>query len=355
MVSPDSCSDQLSFPTWDRAQFKSELERSGKRVDLKVLVTGGAGFIGSHLVDRLVEEKCRVTVLDNLYSGRLDNIRNHLLKGTIRFVEGSILDREKVREALADSDVVVHSAAIVSVPFSVRYPKLTYEVNVDGTKLLLDQSVGSGVKEFILISSCAVYGEPRYTPTDELHPTSPLSPYAESKLEAEGICLGSSVNGLETVVLRLFNVYGPRQAQNGYAGVVSSFVQRLWEGSPLTIHGDGLQTRDFVHVSDVAEATWLALKRSGGRGVFNIASGRAVGIRELAELMVKLEGQENRGIAFEGPREGDLRHSHGDFSRAKATLGYEPRKELQDGLSELLEEAESAKTSQSEEPRSLEV
>ena len=310
--------------------------------DLEVLVTGGAGFIGSHLVDKLVEKGCRVTVLDDLSNGELHNIKGHLLKGNMKFVEGSILNYGAVEKAVADADAVVHLAAIVSVPFSVLNPKLTYDVNVNGTRMLLDQCVASQVKRFILVSSCSVYGEPRYVPTDELHPTSALSPYAESKLEAERVCLKNSDEGrLETVVFRLFNVYGLRQAQNGYAGVISSFAERLARGMPLIIYGNGLQTRDFVHVSDVSEAIWLALSKSNIEGVFNIASGKPVEIKQLAEVMTDLGDIENPRIVFAKPREGDIRNSHGDFSKAKEMLGYEPKTELRGGLGELLENVEN--------------
>jgi len=309
--------------------------------DLRVLVTGGAGFIGSHLVDKLVEKGCRVTVLDNLSNGRLSNIENHLSNGNVVLVEGDILDQKTVTKAVTDCDAVVHLAAIVSVPFSVVNPKLTYEVNVYGTKLLLDQCVANKVKKFVLASSCAVYGEPNYLPTNELHPTNPLSPYAESKLEAERTCLKNyGTIELKPVVLRLFNVYGPRQAQNGYASVISSFAERLTTKMPLIIHGDGLQTRDFVHVTDVTEAIWLALNKPCVEGVFNVASGKPVKIRQLAQVMAKLVGIENPRMIFEKPRKGDIRNSYGDFSKAKKTLGYTPRKRLREGLSELLKNIE---------------
>lgn len=309
--------------------------------DLRVLVTGGAGFIGSHVVDKLVENGCRVTVLDNLSNGGLSNIENHLLDRNVVFVEGDILDLETVRKVVVDCEAVVHLAAIVSVPFSVVNPKLTYEVNVYGTKLLLDQCVANKVKKFILVSSCAVYGEPSYVPTNELHPTNPLSPYAESKLEAERACLKNyDTTELKPVVLRLFNVYGPRQAQNGYASVISSFAERLMTKTPLIIHGDGLQTRDFVHVTDVTEAIWLALNKPDVEGVFNIASGKPVKIRQLAHVMAEIVDIENPRMIFEKPRKGDIRNSYGDFSKAKRTLGYTPRKRLREGLGELLENIE---------------
>lgn len=235
---------------------------------------------------------------------------------------------------MSGSEAVVHLAAVASVPFSVLDPETTFEVNVEGTKRVLDQCIAHGVKKFVLISSCAVYGEPRYTPIDELHLTSPLSPYAESKLEAERVCLKDCGIGLETVVLRLFNVYGSRQTRDDYSGAISAFEDHLKACGSLTIHGDGLQTRDFVHVSDVVEAVWLTLKTHSGGGVFNISSGRAVRILELAELMDRDQSK----MVFDEPREGDIRHSHGDFSKAKDVFGYQPRKELRRGLRELLSE-----------------
>ena len=307
--------------------------------ELRALVTGGAGFIGSHIVDRLISEGLRVTVLDDLTSGRMENISDYMEEGHVDFVDGSILDREALEKAILDVDVVVHCAAIVSVPFSVVHPEETYEVNVYGTKVLLDQCVAQQVRKFVFISSCAVYGEVSYVPIDEYHPTDPLSPYAESKLVAEQMCIKDyDVEGLETVILRLFNVYGPRQSANGYAGVIAAFNERLGKRKPLLIYGDGLQTRDFVHVSDVAEAIWLALNTAKTGKVFNIASGKAIGIRELAEIMRALANQEGSEIAFREPREGDIRTSHGDYSRARRLLGYLPKKSLRRGLLELMEE-----------------
>jgi UDP-glucose 4-epimerase len=183
-------------------------------------------------------------------------------------------------------DAVVHLAAVVSVPFSVTHPKLTYAVNVEGTRRVMHQCVASHVTRFILVSSCAVYGEPQYVPTDELHPVNPLSAYAESKRDAEQVCWKELQQAdLEKVVLRLFNVYGSRQGSSGYAGVISSFIECLAQGLPLPIYGDGLQTRDFVHVSDVVEAIWLALTTAEVDGILNVGSERAIEIRELAELI----------------------------------------------------------------------
>jgi len=306
--------------------------------DLKVLVTGGAGFIASYLVDKLIREGCEVTVLDDLSSGLLENIGDHVAKDDVEFVEGSILDRKVVAQAVHGVDAVVHLAAVVSVPFSVLNPERTYEVNVYGTKVLLDQCVSNGVEKFVFASSCAVYGEASYLPIDEVHPTDPLSPYAESKLVTEQMCVKDYGSRLGMVALRLFNVYGQGQAYNGYAGVITAFAKCLEAREPLIIFGDGFQTRDFIHVSDVARAVWLTLTRADAGGIFNIASGRAVRIRELAEIMADIADVEDLQIDFEKPREGDVRHSHGDYSEARRVLGYVPEKDLREGLQELLTE-----------------
>ncbi|MGB9135606.1 MAG: NAD-dependent epimerase/dehydratase family protein [Candidatus Bathyarchaeia archaeon] len=310
-------------------------------------MTGGAGFIGSHLASRLLKEGWEVKILDNLSNCRSRSFghRRSRRLGRAELYKGSILNRRLVDRAVADVDAVVHLAAIASVPFSVSNPDVTYRVNVEGTRLLLNQSVASGVNRFVLASSCAVYGEPLYVPTDELHPANPLSPYAESKLEAERACFKDSEwDGLEAVALRLFNVYGPGQADIGYASVISSFAKQLMSRLPLVVHGDGLQTRDFVHVSDVVEAIWLALNAAEAEGVFNIASGKPVAISELARMMAELAGVRS-SLVFEEPREGDVRRSQGDCTRARTMLGYSPEVELEDGLDGLLRGADTTSES----------
>jgi len=308
---------------------------------LRVLVTGGVGFIGSHLVDKLVDEGCRVRVLDDLSSGDLKNIWEHVEKKDVEFVEGSVLASGVVERVVDGVDAVVHLAAVTSVPLSVADPGLTFKVNVEGTRLLLQECALNGVQRFLLVSSCAVYGEPRYLPTDEFHPTNPMSPYAWSKLEAETAAFKNGGNGLSIAALRLFNVYGSRQPRSGYASVISSFSERLPAGRPLIIYGDGRQTRDFVHVSDATEAMWLALKRREAEGIFNVASGSHVSIKELAHVMAELADIEDPAMVFEEPREGDIRNSQGDYSKAKEALGYEPKTDLQEGLGELLADVEA--------------
>jgi UDP-glucose 4-epimerase len=308
----------------------------------RILVTGGAGFIGSHLVDRLVAKGNSVRVIDNLSSGNLGNIKAHVDTGTIDFVKGDIRDASLVEQSVKNIDAVLHFAAVISVPFSVENPQVTYETNVAGTLNLLKSSAEQKVGKFVFISSCAVYGEPKYLPIDEMHPKCPISPYAESKLAAEGYCIGFHERKLlKSVVLRFFNVYGPRQGMNEYSGVITRFIERTKQKLPLTIYGDGSQTRDFVNVNDVADAVAACVERSEAEGeVFNIGSGNAISINELAETILELSGAETT-VSHAAPRAGDIKNSYADISKAKKLLGYQPKFSLKKGLAALLAEKRS--------------
>jgi UDP-glucose 4-epimerase len=305
------------------------LTRESKRV----LVTGGAGFIGSHLVDRLVSSDRQVRVIDNLSTGKLANISQHLGKGAVDFVKGDIKDFELAKKCVSDVDAVVHLAAIISVPFSVKHPEATYETNVAGTLNLLNACAEAGVSKFVFVSSCAVYGEPEYLPVDELHPTNPISPYAESKLLGERHCLDFHKRRLlQSVVLRLFNVYGPRQGVNDYSGVITKFIDRSKRKMPLIIYGDGSQTRDFVNVHDVVEAVLKALETEKAAGeIFNIGFGVATSVNKLAKYILDLAGF-NLDISYEQPRAGDIKDTFADISKAEKLLGYKPAVSLCDGL-----------------------
>jgi len=300
-------------------------------------VTGGAGFIGSHLVDRLVAEGYEVYVLDDLSAGSLDNIAGHLNSGRVRFVRGDVRSRELVNKLVGGVDYVAHLAAVVSVPLSIERPVAATEVNFSGTLNLLKASVDLGVKRFIFVSSCAVYGEARYLPVDEGHPPSPLSPYAASKLAAEHYCRAFyEVYGLKTVILRLFNVYGPRQGFNQYSGVIIQFHERIRKRLPLVIYGDGMQTRDFVHVSDVTKALLSTLESGRAVGeVFNIGSGTPTKIIELAKTMLDIAGLDLE-IKHEAPRVGDIRNSYADITKARELLNFKPETSLREGLESLL-------------------
>jgi len=298
----------------------------------KVLVTGGAGFIGSHLVDRLVQEGFEVVVLDNLSSGSPENIKIHVENPKFQFIRGDVRVRGLVRRALRGVDCVFHLAAVASVDLSIRRPDIVNDVNVTGTLGLLEESRRADVEKFVFTSSCAVYGEPIKLPVDEEHPTRPLSPYGASKLAAEHYCsVYHRVYGLDTVILRLFNVYGPRQERSPYGGVISRFIERLRRGLAPVIFG-GTQTRDFVYVGDAVEALMLAMRSKDCIGMtINVGSGVEVSIRELADKLIKIFGLRVRPI-LSRPRPGDVSRMCADIRRAKEVLRFEPKTSLEDGL-----------------------
>jgi UDP-glucose 4-epimerase len=309
------------------------------RKSLKVLVTGGAGFIGSHMVDRLVNDGYDVRIIDDLSTGRIDNIQSLLSAGKVDFVKGDIRDVSLVTKSVDDVDDVVHFAALTSVPFSVKNPELTFDVNLCGTLNLIRACAQEDVGRFVFVSSCAVCGDPESLPVREEHRTDPISPYAESKLIAERYCLGFQERQLlRSVVLRFFNVYGPRQGMNDYSGVITRFIDRVRQKEPLVIYGDGSQTRDFVNVHDVVEAILASMKSGDAEGeVFNVGSGKPTSINELAKTILELAGVDLE-IRYEKPRAGDIKDSYADISKAKKFLGYEPKISLRDGLRVLLEE-----------------
>ncbi len=306
---------------------------------MKVLVTGGAGFIGSHVVDRLVNEGYHVRIIDDLSTGRLGNIQGHLSSGEVEFVKGDIRDAAFVTRGVKNIDVVVHLAAITNVPFSIANPDLTFDVNLLGTLNLLRSSIKENIDRFVFVSSCAVCGEPKSLPVNEEDKPNPISPYAESKLIAERYCLGFYERQLLLpVVLRFFNVYGPRQGMNDYSGVITHFIDRCKQRLPLTIYGDGAQTRDFVNVHDVVEATFASMKSSKAEGeVFNVGSSKPTSINALAKTVSELAGADLK-ICYEKPREGDIKDSYADISKAKKLLGYAPKVSLRDGLRTLFED-----------------
>jgi UDP-glucose 4-epimerase len=305
-----------------------------------VLVTGGAGFIGSHLVGKLFEKGYHVKVLDNLSTGKLSNFSSKTLSnGAVDFVKGDIRDSGLVEKCCAEADVVIHLAAQTSVPFSMQNPDFNNDVNVKGTLNLLNSSAKAKIKRFLFISSCAVYGEPTYLPVDEKHPTNPISPYAESKLAAEQECLRLNDEGaFESVVFRLFNVYGPKQGLSEYSGVITKFIDRIKQKLPLIIYGDGSQTRDFVYVNDIVNAIVLSLENKKAPGnIFNVGTGRAIALQELANTMLSLTGEDLKIVNAE-PRLGDIKHSYADITKANQLLGYKPKFSLKEGLEALLRE-----------------
>ncbi|MCH8116249.1 MAG: SDR family oxidoreductase [Chloroflexi bacterium] len=299
---------------------------------MKVVVTGGAGFIGSHLVDGLLDKGAEVTVLDNLSTGSLGNLDQVI--GDIRFVEDDIRDLDAVKRAVAGADTVFHEAALGSVPRSIEDPATSNDVNVNGTLNVLVASRDAGVRRVVFASSSSVYGDTPTLPKHEEMPTVPTSPYGVTKLAAEMYFRAfACVYGLETVCLRYFNVFGPRQEPNSmYAAVIPKFVKKLLASESPTVFGDGDQSRDFTFVSNVVDANLLAMDSTAGIGeVFNIAAGDPVTLNALAEQM-QLIMETDIPLVYEGSRPGDIRHSFGDITRARAGLGYEPRVRLEEGL-----------------------
>jgi len=293
-----------------------------------VLVTGGAGFIGSNLVDRLVREGYRVGILDDFSTGEISNINtDDIEKGRVQLHRGDITDSQFVRAVVKDYEAIYHEAALPSVARSIEDPILVNNVNVTGTLNLLKAAVDLKVKKVVYASSSSVYGESVKLPKVETMASVPVSPYGASKLAAENYCrVFAKVYGLQTVCLRYFNVYGPRQKYGHYSGVIPIFITRLVNDFPPVIFGDGEQLRDFTFVQDVVEANILALRRDVNAGeVLNIASGGTTSINELAALLAKLMGKPQILPEHAAERPGDIRASHADISRARAVLGYEPK------------------------------
>lgn len=299
-------------------------------------MTGGGGFIGSHIVDALLDKGLRVGVLDSFITGEKSNLGPNLSRVTLH--EGDIRDGPFLRRALSGYQAVLHQAALVSVTRSVEDPMQSNSVNVGGTLNLLEASRNSGVEKFIYASSSSVYGETGDQMRVESMQPAPVSPYAVSKLAAENYCkVYGKVHSLKTVCLRYFNVYGPRQKSGPYSGVIPAFVSRLERREPPIIFGDGLQTRDFTFVNDVVSANLLALDRDVPPGeVFNVASGTEVTINELAALLAKLMGEESIKPTHTDPRPGDVRNSRADISKAKGMLGYSPIFSMKEGLGEFI-------------------
>ena len=300
------------------------------------LVTGGAGFIGSHLVDELVAGGCRVTVLDNLSTGHRRNIAH--LEERIDFVEGDIRDAALLDQVIRGCEVVFHQAAVVSVSQSVEDPAHSCEVNDLGTVRVLDASRRAGVRRVVLASSSAVYGDdPRLPKTEDMAPK-PLSPYAVQKLTGEHYAaVFGGLYGLETVCLRYFNVFGPRQDPSSpYSGVISIFMTRAADGQPPTIYGDGRQTRDFIFVKDVVAANLAAAKETAAAGqVFNVGSGGCIRISELWAMIGELSGIQLDPV-LAPPRPGDIRESVSDIGAIGDRLGFSPQVDLRTGLEQTL-------------------
>jgi len=299
---------------------------------LKVLVTGGVGFIGSHVVDRLFKCGFDVYVVDNLYSGSLNYLKPHLDSG-LKFFEYDVSSLSSLSHLFNMCfDVIIHLAALISVEESIKMPLKYHEVNVCGTLNMLEVARRVKVKKFIYISSAAVYGDPIFLPISEVHPLNPKSIYAASKMEGEILVnVYSKLYGFKAVSLRLFNVYGPRQRLDDYSGVIRIFLNNALKGLPLTIYGDGEQTRDFIYVDDVVDAIMLFVENDDFNfEVYNVGSGKPTKIIDLAKTVIDLVGCGE--IVFAPPRAGDIRFSYADISRIKGEFNFNCKFDLYDGL-----------------------
>lgn len=296
------------------------------------LVTGGGGFIGSHLVRALVERGERVRVLDNSSSGGPQRIADVLKR--VEWVDGDVCDLDTVRQACLGVEVVLHHAAVASVPRSIAEPMMTHASNVTGTLNILMAACDAGVRRMVFASSSAVYGNLATTPKAETLPTQPLSPYGVQKLAAEAYCrIWHSIYGLETVALRYFNVFGPFQdPQSEYAAVIPRFISRVLAGEPPVIYGDGEQSRDFIYISNVVEANLLAAVTPQAAGaVMNVGTGAKITLNQLVTELGHIIGRPIQAV-YEDARPGDVRESLADITLLRATLGYEPTLSFSEGL-----------------------
>jgi UDP-glucose 4-epimerase len=307
------------------------------------VVTGGAGFIGSHLATALVQRGDRVRVVDDLSSGRRENLE-HLELGDpgsgapVELSVGSVVDAGCLRDVCRGADGIFHEAAQVSVPASIHDPLASYSINVMGTLQVLEAARAEKVERVVFAASSAAYGNSPTLPKEETMPARPLSPYASGKLAGESMmAVWGSVFGLKTVALRYFNVYGPRQADDSpYSGVIALFARAVLAGTAPTIYGDGEQTRDFVFVTDVVQANLLAMQAELDPGsVVNVGTGNPITINELFQRLAELAGY--RGAPRHAARrEGEVLHSRASLTRAKSWLGFEPRVDLRAGLAATL-------------------
>ncbi|MFZ3060718.1 MAG: SDR family oxidoreductase [Candidatus Methanoperedens sp.] len=301
------------------------------------VVTGGAGFIGANSVIQLIKHDNEVIAIDNLSTGKMENLSE--VDSQIRFVNGDIRNPELLKELFQGVDYVLHYAAMISVPLSIKDPVSANQNNIDGTLNVLMAAQDAGVKRVVFVSSAAVYGNlPVFPKTEEMKPE-PLTPYAITKLAGEYYCrIFHELYGLETVSLRYFNVFGPRQDPNSqYAAVIPKFITAMLQGRRPVIYGDGEQSRDFTYVQDNVDAALLACSAGGAAGkVFNIACGRRTTLNELVEILNNILGTDIEPV-YTDPQPGDVKHSMADISLARKVLGFEPEFAFEDGLRKTVE------------------
>jgi nucleoside-diphosphate-sugar epimerase len=301
------------------------------------VVTGGGGFIGSHIVEELIHRNETVKVIDNFSTGKRQNLEP--FEDDVEIIEADIADAKNLADFLKGTDFVIHQAAIPSVPKSILDPVKSHHANVNGTLRLLEACRAAGVKRVVYASSSSLYGDSPTLPKQEGMMPKPLSPYGAQKLFAEIYCqVFTRAYGLETVSLRYFNVFGPRQdATSQYSGVLALFIPAVLEGRRPKIYGDGLQSRDFTYVRNVVEANLLACHAPGVAGqVFNVACGDRITVNAMLQHVNKITGKDISPV-YADPRPGDIKHSHADITLARKHLGYQPMVSFEDGLRHTIE------------------
>lgn len=309
-------------------------ERS-RGVSVKILVTGGAGFIGSHIVERLLKEGHEVVVVDNLdsyYDVKVKETNVEIFKNNpdYTFVNGDIFDKKLMKELIGNVDAIFHLAAQAGVRASIANPRKTFEVNTIGTFTLLEMCLDTDIKKFVNSSSSSVYGKVKYLPFDEEHPTNPISPYGVSKLAAEHYCrVFYEVYGLNTVNLRYFTVYGPRMRPDL---AISIFTRNALRNEPIEIFGDGTYTRDFTYIDNIVDLNIKVLKNNSVNGeTFNVGTGEQITVSGLAKKIIELTGSSSK-VIFSNKEEGDMEHTLANVGKAKGLLGYAPKHDLDEGL-----------------------
>ena len=301
------------------------------------IVTGGSGFIGSHITEQLLKNNEQVVIIDNLATGRLENIKPFLSDKNLTFVNGSITDLPLLKELCKDADGIFHEGAIPSVQRSVENPLSSNEANITGTLNVLLAARDAGIRKVVFAASSSAYGDTPTLPKVETMPGIPLSPYALTKYSCEQYCrLFTELYGLQTASLRYFNVYGPRQDPNSnYAAVIPKFITAILKKESPVIHGDGLTSRDFTFVKDVVQANLKAMV-SDATGVFNIAYGQRTTLNELAQMIMDITGTQV-SIRYDEPRTGDVKHSLADITKACSSFDYAPEYSIYQGLQETVE------------------
>ena len=301
----------------------------------RILVTGAAGFIGSNLADSLLEKGAEVIGMDNLFNGRIENLEEAFKNKRFEFFKGDIRDLNFMLDIVKDIDIIYHLAAFTSVPQSVKMPENCNDVNVNGVLNVLNAARRMNVKKIIYASSSSVYGDTPTLPKREDMCRLPISPYGVAKLACEAYMqVYHQVYGLKTISLRYFNVFGPRQKDSTYSGVIAIWLGNIIRDEDLTIFGDGNNSRDFTYIKDVIQANLLAAKQDVPGEIFNIGAGSPINLTELAKLILKITKKENLKIIYTEPRPGDIIHSYADISKAKMMLKFEPSYNQEQGLKE---------------------